>query len=266
MHCDVDKLLNYNEKSVQLYQAIHEYSEAGYSKRAIAKILHCSRNTVTKYLEGDYDSLCHKIFYSGMEQFYDYIIKELSSGVSRKDVFRSLIQKGYKGGQTAAYDYMNKIIERFHIDIAVYRSSSTDAIQKKKKIQKYDHISRNGIFRFLWMNHEITDRHKSYLMDTYPQLRTLKSCIQEFREIFQKKNMPYLYLFIEKYKNSDLKELSRFASGLEKDLSAVENAVASPLSNGFVEGTNSKLKMIKRTMYGRCGKELLTAKLILLNG
>ena len=78
--------------------------------------------------------------------------------------------------------------------------------------------------------------------------------------------MPYLYLFIEKYKNSDLKELSRFASGLEKDLSAVENAVASPLSNGFVEGTNSKLKMIKRTMYGRCGKELLTSKLILLKG
>ena len=78
--------------------------------------------------------------------------------------------------------------------------------------------------------------------------------------------MPYLYLFIEKYKNSDLKELSRLASGLEKDLSTVENAIASPLSNGFVEGTNSKLKMIKRTMYGRCGKELLTAKLILLNG
>ena len=78
--------------------------------------------------------------------------------------------------------------------------------------------------------------------------------------------MPYLYLFIEKYKNSDLKELSRLASGLEKDLSAVENAIASPLSNGFVEGTNSKLKMIKRTMYGRCGKELLTAKLILLKG
>lgn len=78
--------------------------------------------------------------------------------------------------------------------------------------------------------------------------------------------MPYLYLFIEKYKNSDLKELSRLASGLEKDLSTVENAIASPLSNGFVEGTNSKLKMIKRTMYGRYGKELLTAKLVLLNG
>ena len=32
-------------------------------------------------------------------------------------------------------------------------------------------------------------------------------------------------------------------------------------SNGFVEGTNSRLKMIKRTMYGRCGRKLLEAKL-----
>ena len=30
------------------------------------------------------------------------------------DVLRRLIPKGYKGGHTAAYDYMNKIIERFH--------------------------------------------------------------------------------------------------------------------------------------------------------
>lgn len=27
-------------------------------------------------------------------------------------------------------------------------------------------------------------------------------------------------------------------------------------------GTNSKLKMVKRTMYGRCSKELLEAKLM----
>ena len=63
-------------------------------------------------------------------------------------------------------------------------------------------------------------------------------------------------------KKSSIKELSRFADGLERDLDAVENSVASPLSNGFVEGTNSKLKMVKRTMYGRCNKNLLAAKLM----
>ena len=53
-----------------------------------------------------------------------------------------------------------------------------------------------------------------------------------------------------------------FADGLEKDIEAVENSVASPLSNGFVEGTNNKLKMVKRTMYGRCSRQLLEAKLM----
>ena len=77
-------------------------------------------------------------------------------------------------------------------------------------------------------------------------------CVREFREVYEKKSMPLLYLFIERYKNSDLKEISRFANGLEKDIEAVENSTASELSNGFVEGTNSKLKMVKRTMYGRC--------------
>lgn len=48
---------------------------------------------------------------------------------------------------------------------------------------------------------------------------------------------------------------------LKRDMDAVENAVAYDYSNGFVEGTNSRLKMIKRTMYGRCRKQLLEAKL-----
>lgn len=74
--------------------------------------------------------------------------------------------------------------------------------------------------------------------------------------------MTLLYLFIERYQNSDLKEVSRFSNGLEKDIEVVENSVASELSNGFVEGTNSKFKMVKRTMYGRCSKALLAAKLM----
>jgi len=74
--------------------------------------------------------------------------------------------------------------------------------------------------------------------------------------------MPSLYLFIEKYKRSDLTALASFAKGLEKDIEAVENAVSSNLSNRFVEGTVNKLKTTKRAMYGRCHLKLLSAKLI----
>ena len=59
-----------------------------------------------------------------------------------------------------------------------------------------------------------------------------------------------------------IKLIKKFTESMENDLEAIENAVSSPLSNGFVEGTNSKLKMIKRTMYGRCGCRLLAAKLM----
>lgn len=258
----MDNFADYNEKCVQLYHAIHEYAAAGYSKRAIAKELHCSRNTVRKYLHGDYESLCRRNYRSGMDQYYDYIIKELSAGINRKDVYHRLVQKGYKGKLTAAYDYMNKIIKRHQIDIAIYRNSSPESIQRKKELQKYDHITRSSIFRFLWRGMELSAAHKEYLMGTYPKLRELRTCILEFREIYKRKSMPLLHLFIDHYKKSGMKEISRFAEGLEKDLDAVENSVASPLSNGFVEGTNNKLKMVKRTMYGRCNKELLSAKLM----
>lgn len=77
-----------------------------------------------------------------MNQYYDYIIKELSAGISRKDVYYRLVQKGYKGKLTAAYDYMNRIIKSHPIDIAIYRSSTAESMQKKKEIQKYDHITR----------------------------------------------------------------------------------------------------------------------------
>lgn len=262
----MDNSLEYDEKKVRLYQEIQKYVSAGYSQRQIMAELHCSSATVIKYRHGDYEGLCRKNFHSGMDQFYDYIIKALSDGASRKDVYRSVKEKGYKGGQSAAYDYMNKIVKRLHLEIAVYKSSTPESMQKKKVLGKYDHLTRNEIIRFLWLNAELTETHKKYVIEKYPQIGELKNCIREFREIYEKKNMPLLYLFIEKYKRSGLKTITRFANGLERDLEAVENSVASSLSNGFVEGTNSKLKMIKRTMYGRCGIELLSAKLMYEKG
>lgn len=112
------------------------------------------------------------------------------------------------------------------------------------------------------MNRELTQTHRDFLWKQIPILWEVERCIKEFRILFSKKNLLLLYLFIDHYKNSEIKELSSFANGLKKDISAVENAVSSDLSNGFLEGTNSKLKMVKRTMYGRCSKQLLEAKLM----
>ena len=113
----------------------------------------------------------------------------------------------------------------------------------------------------MWMNTKLTKEHKEYICRQYPQVSQSCCCIKHFQEIFSKHNVPMLYLFIERYKNSNIKAIKSFAKGLERDIDAVENAVAYDYSNGFVEETNSRLKMIKRTMYSRCRRKLLEAKL-----
>jgi transposase len=57
-------------------------------------------------------------------------------------------------------------------------------------------------------------------------------------------------------------ELHNFALGLEKDGAAVRAALSSPWSNGPTEGLINKLKMIKRSAYGRMKLDLLRQRVL----
>ena len=137
-----------------------------------------------------------------MEQFYDYIIKALSTGTSREDVYRNVKEKG----------------------IGKIRPSDKEWI------------------RILWLDAELAETHKNYVIEKYPQIGELKSCIREYREIYEKKNMPLLYLFIEKYKKSGLKSISRFAKGLEKTLKQLKTQLLAIYQMDLLKGqiTSSK--------------------------
>ncbi|AFA49229.1 transposase [Acetobacterium woodii] len=183
-------MLKYDEKRIQLYNAVKEYISAGFSINQTAKFLHCSRKTVRNYMNGDFDSLCCREPQSCADRYYDYIVKSLSAGMIRKDIYREIIKQGYPGKMTAAYDYMNKVIQIQGIEIAVNRSSSIEAIERKKQLNKFDHLSRREIFRFLWMSEDISPKHRDFLMVNYPVICKLYKCIKEFRQIFKKKACP----------------------------------------------------------------------------
>lgn len=201
-----------------------------------------------------------------LDPYEDYIIKELREKVQQSEIIRRLKEKGYKGSGANARIHIKKLREREGIEASKYTSGGRSAVKRKgehSESTEYDYITRKGIFNHLWMGRELNREHKEYIFGKYPVLYLLEKSIQTFRRIFRGRNMPELYLFIENYQGCGVKELAGFAKGLGKDIEAVENAVASDYSNGFVEGTNSKLKMIKRLMYGRCSKELLEAKMML---
>ncbi len=56
--------------------------------------------------------------------------------------------------------------------------------------------------------------------------------------------------------------LASFASGIDRDRAAVRAAIVEPWSNGQTEGQITKLKLVKRQMYGRGKLDLLQARLI----
>jgi transposase len=56
--------------------------------------------------------------------------------------------------------------------------------------------------------------------------------------------------------------LARFAAGLRRDFEAISAALELPWTTSPVEGQISRLKMLKRTMYGRASFELLRARVL----
>lgn len=57
-------------------------------------------------------------------------------------------------------------------------------------------------------------------------------------------------------------EMASFASGIAADRAAVLAAITEPWSNGQTEGQVTKLKLVKRQMYGRGKIDLLRARLV----
>ena len=236
------------------------------SYREISRRMGISRNTVVKYRSGEPKELSQcGIRQSKLDVYYEDIVKCLKNGLSKSKTLELIYELGYDGSRSNVFDYLTKVESKEHNNFKPqsYISNKTEAMDYKtgSRGKDADYITREGIFKHVWMNLEITDAHRRYIYNKYPSMYEVHNCIREFRCFFKRKSVPMLYLFIDKYRKSEVKALKSFAEGLYRDIDAIENAVAYDYSNGFVEGTNSRLKMIKRTMYGRCGKKLLEAKL-----
>ena len=263
---DVDNFPNYSEKRYQMICQIQGFLNEGCSYREIARRMGVGRYTIAKYRNGNTMELSmYGVRQSKLDPYYDFIIQCLKSGWSKSKTVKAVYEKGYTGSKSNAFDYLVKIEEKLNEQFTPqpYIRTMTEGLKYRTGScgKDKDYITREGIFRYMWMNTELTEEHKCYVLNQYPHIYELHNCIKEFRRIFEERKVPLLYLFIEKYSKSEIKALRSFANGLSRDIEAVENAVAYDYSNGFVEGTNSRLKMIKRTMYGRCGKRLLEAKL-----
>ena len=92
-----------------------------------------------------------------------------------------------------------------------------------------------------------------------PDLVTARDLTDRFHQIIQRRRDTEPEPWIADAAPS---MMASFASGITRDQAAVQAALQQPWSNGQTEGQNTKLKLVKRQMYGRANLNLLRARLL----
>ena len=92
-----------------------------------------------------------------------------------------------------------------------------------------------------------------------PTLVEARTVVEGFHEMIRLKTEGNLVPWIERGRAS---LVASFANGIARDIAAVRAAIITSWSNGQTEGQITKLKLVKRQMYGRGKLDLLEARLV----
>ena len=92
-----------------------------------------------------------------------------------------------------------------------------------------------------------------------PALIKARSLMDQFHAMMRTRKPEKLAPWIAAAKQSNI---AAFAAGIETDQAAVRAAIVEPWSSGQVEGQVTRLKLVKRQMYGRANLDLLKARLM----
>jgi transposase len=91
-----------------------------------------------------------------------------------------------------------------------------------------------------------------------PPLVEARELIASFQGMVRKRSAAALGAWLARARSS---LVASFATGVTKDLAAVTAALNLPWSNGQTEGQVTRLKLVKRQMYGRGKIDMLQARL-----
>ena len=99
----------------------------------------------------------------------------------------------------------------------------------------------------------------THLLDQVPSVADAIIVAKRLNALLRRKTSESLPHILDAAVATPLKE---FAAGLRRDIGAIQAALDLPWTTSPVEGQISRLKMLKRTMYGRAGFQLLRARVL----
>ena len=237
------------------HAAVHELLTQGIALKAIGRALQLNVKTVRKYARAQApEQLVSPNPPTGrsvLAAFKPYLHSrvEQEPEASTDRLFQELRQRGYHGSLRTLREYLAQIRRQ------VPKAPPPPPVPSARQItawimrpdDKLDETDRLGL--------------KSACAKC-PELAALTDLAHGFNELVRTRGGARLEEWINQATDSPFPELRGFARGLYGDFDAVKAGLTLHWSSGKVEGNVTRVKMIKRQMYGRAKLDLLRKRIL----
>jgi len=199
-----------------------------------------------------------------LDPYVPYILRRWEEGCRNGvKLYREIRERGYAYG---ASNVARLVAELCRADVGG-NGSTTDRTQGGVVLPNKATVptARQAAALFLKRSEKLTTDQEAYLDRLGTLDKTLAEAYlltQEFAGMVRGLEGEKLDEWLEEVDASEAAVMRRFAKGLKKDLSAVRAGLTESWSNGPVEGFIQKLKLVKRSMYGRASFGLLRRRVL----
>ena len=219
----------------------------GLSIRAIVRATGHARKTVRQVARGGRSDV-FRTRISSLDPWLETLDAEWHSGCQNgAELWRRLKIKGFRGSLRVVAEWA----ARRRRDMAF--SGNLSRVVPSARV----------IARVMTMGRDQLSKSEATLVATIeaavPSLVVVRNLIDRVHRMIRQQNSRELAAWIEEPRQTSLRS---FANGLSDDWNAVKAAIVEPWSNGQTEGQITKLKLVKRQIYGRANLDLLRARLM----
>jgi len=200
-----------------------------------------------------------------IDPYKPYLLSRWQQGCrTDSQLERELRAQGYRGSQRAMYRYLATLEPA--VNSAAKRGSSSAV---KQPAIPPNPLLTLSVQQATWLFFRKADELKQeererlrQLRQASPQIETAYQLVEKFLHMVRERTGEQLAAWLAEVQASRLQAFDSFVTGVQQDQDAVLAGLTLPWSNGPLEGNVNRLKLIKRSMYGRANFDLLKLRVL----
>ena len=238
------------ERRMACYETVLNLFRQGISQREIARQCHLSRKTVRKFIRTQgFPERKPRRFASCIDSWRDYLEMRWQKGCRNgAQLWRELRAQGCAARPHTLRDW-----------IRTHFRKRGDRDQLPPSAPAFPRASPKQVAWWILKQPEKALPYLKLLHQKSPEITTLAGLAREFFRIVRKRDTTAWPAWRDATSTS---AFANFTKHLCRDESAFLAALQQPWSNGPVEGQIHRLKLIKRSMYGRANFDLLRLRVL----